>query len=78
MYMSDVKRLRDYDRLTTALHSVYKKSIKDGWDWQVSEDLGRAYKDSVDIRKHGGKVELNRGLIPLIREKVLHEYFIPK
>jgi hypothetical protein len=71
--VADIKQTRDYDRLTTSLHSAYKRS-KGGHDKDTTEALGRAFKKSIDIRKHGGKVGLDYTLRSHIREKALHKY----
>jgi RNA dependent RNA polymerase len=77
-FMADLHMLRNYDRLTTVLHTTFKKALREGWDIRVCEELGQAFKDSINIRKHGGKVALTRGIIPLIGETALQEYFIAK
>jgi hypothetical protein len=73
-YAANIQLLRDYDRLTTALHSAYKKSQQEGGDEETTQALGRAFKNSIDIRKHGGKVDLPFELRSYLREKALHKY----
>lgn len=65
--------LRDHDRLTTALHSEYKRATKSG-NTETMVAFGKAYKQSIDMRKHGGKVTLPICLHKNIKEKGLKSY----
>jgi hypothetical protein len=67
--------LRDHDRLTTALHTEYKRACKGG-NMESMVAFGRAYKQSIDMRKHGGKVTLPIRLHKNIKEKGLKPYLL--
>mmetsp|Transcript_5833 Transcript_5833/g.7167 ORF Transcript_5833/g.7167 Transcript_5833/m.7167 type:complete len:1037 (-) Transcript_5833:125-3235(-) len=73
--MGDLNRLNDYNKLTTQLHTALKNirnSRNIGNDDIV--ELGRSYKQSLDIQKHGGKVKIPLHLRNEIKEKKLHKY----
>ena len=66
-YMADMDRLMEQSRLTEALHGAYRKSLDSGEASEQDTDaLGRAFKQSIDITKHGGMVDL-----PLYQQKQL-------
>lgn len=71
--IANARMLREHDRLTTSLHSVYKKCCKDN-DIESMVAFGRAFKESIDMRKHGGKVHLRIDLHGRIKEKALKKY----
>jgi len=58
--VSDVKRMAEYSRFVESLHRAHKKrgDITD----QRSVYFGRAYKQALDIGKHGGRVSLPSAL----------------
>lgn len=72
-FVADTRLLREYDRLTTALHSEFKRCRKQG-DMETMITFGRAFKESIDIRKHGGRVHLPIDLQSRIKEKALKKY----
>lgn len=53
-YLTDVMKLCDFDRLTSKLHGLFKHEQ----NAEYRTAFGQAYKESIDIRKHGGKVHL--------------------
>lgn len=71
--VANAPMLRDHDRLTTALHSAYKK-CRGEEDNESMVAFGRAFKESIDMRKHGGKVHLPIELHKRIKEKTLKKY----
>jgi hypothetical protein len=87
--IADIRRLRDYDQLTTTLYTAYKRAVKndrarrddapedycspESEDYCVLE-LGRAYKRSNDIAKHGGTIELPVDLRFHVKNKALQKY----
>ena len=73
--LADVNSLWAFDKLTATLHSAYIRYRKDlDTDDSTSIALGNAFKQSIDIRKHGGKVELPFHLRDHIKNKNLHKY----
>jgi hypothetical protein len=71
--VSNTRMLREHDRLTKVLHAEYTRSYaKEDFDSMVA--FGRAFKKSIDIRKHGGKVQLPLHLHKRITEKNLKPY----
>lgn len=74
--MGDLPVIRDQDRLTTTLHSAYRHALDQHMDQRIVQGLGQAFKESIDIRKHGGKVVIPRGLKSHVREERLHAYII--
>ena len=74
--LCDGKRLVELDSLRTTLYNRFQKMAKSGGTRYDVEVLGRAYKQSSDIGKHGGEVELPYHLRPDIRNEKLHKYFV--
>jgi hypothetical protein len=87
--IADIRRLRDYDQLTTTLYTAYKRAVKndrarrddapEDYCSPESEDycaleLGRAYKRSNDIAKHGGTIDLPVDLRFHVKNKALQKY----
>ena len=71
--VANAQMLREHDRLTTALHTEYKRC----WNTNDMESMvafGQAFKKSIDMRKHGGKVPLPIHLHKRIKEKALKRY----
>jgi hypothetical protein len=71
-------QLRKFDRLTKNLYSAYAKAQKEALldpDDNTTLTLGQAFKNSIDLRKHGGKVGLPADLWGRIREKALQNSF---
>merc|ERR1712238_315349 len=74
-HMADVTKKYDHNRLTTMLFSAYKKMHeKKGINDDDTVALGRAFKQSLDIQKHGGKVKVPYYLRSEIKEKAFHNY----
>ena len=73
-YLIDPDRLVESSRLTEALHHAYVKSMKSGAPEQDIKALGRAFKQSIDISKHGGIVDLPFHLRKQVNEKKLKKY----
>ena len=72
--LADANRHRAYDRLTKKLHLLFEKSHKEnGPSDQDTIALGRAYKLSNDLFKHGGKVAVPLHFVKKI-PKNLHAY----
>lgn len=76
MVLSDSQRLVEYSKLTESLHNAYIKRSKHGFDAKDQDTiaLGRAFKQSLDICKHGGKVDLPFHLRKQIRDKSLQKH----
>jgi RNA dependent RNA polymerase len=67
--LSDVTRLTEYNQLTENLHRAWLTSLRGVQD--VNADtiaLGRAFKQSLDICKHGGRVTLPFHLAHRVRK----------
>ena len=72
--LSDVKQMREHDQLTTSLCGRYKKCLKNN-EIENAEDFGKAFKESIDIRKHDGKVNLPIHLQLRLKKRSLEKYF---
>jgi hypothetical protein len=75
--LADVGQLRSFDRLTKKLHTAYKKAQKEASydpDDETTLILGQAFKNSIDLRKHGGKVGLPADLWGRVKEKTLQKF----
>ncbi|KAI2498571.1 RNA-dependent RNA polymerase [Fragilaria crotonensis] len=73
-YLVDTDRLVERSRLTEALHNAYCKSINHGSSEQDIKALGRAFKQSIDISKHGGMVDLPFYLRKQVRGTKLQKF----
>jgi hypothetical protein len=76
-YLADVNQLRMYDRLTKKLYSAYTKAQKEASydpDDETTLILSQCFKNSIDLRKHGGKVGLPADLWGRVNEKALHKF----
>jgi hypothetical protein len=56
-FMVDMESRKRSQRLISALHTMWRKRLKEGMQ-QESRIFGRAFKESIDVTKHGGKVAL--------------------
>ena len=52
----DVRQMAEYDRLVKRLHTLHKK--RDDIFDSDSVKFGRAFKEGLDIGKHGGRISL--------------------
>ena len=65
----------EHDRLRTSLHTIFQNQKRQwGRDDKNVIALGRAYKQSNDILKHGGKIDIPLHMHRLIKEDALHKH----
>lgn len=69
-FLTNVQEMVLRNRLTTTLYTKFEKSAKKyGIENEDTRALGNAYKESLDIAKHGGRVILPRHLREVVVSK---------
>ena len=74
-YLEDTDWLVEQSRLTEQLHSAFLKSMHQRiTEEDATRALGSAFKQSIDITKHGGFVDLPLSLRNHVKGKALQKY----
>lgn len=73
-----MNRAREINILVSKLHSLWKRKFNDHdhfgpWHGET-ECLGRAYKQSLEIEKHGGKLVLPRHIREMLPKELKNNY----
>jgi hypothetical protein len=70
-YMADIQQLKNQRELISKLHKAWHDTIeKEGYHHPDTEQLGEAYKEALDVVKHGGLVTLSEHLWCHIPERL--------